>query len=313
MTLTQIAKTLGRSNSDVSWGNRLTTLDTDLIGITMTLMFRPVGAALFGIAGDRFGRKWPFVFNIILFSIVEMATGFVQTYSQFLAVRCLFGIFMGGIVGNASATAIEDAPIEARGVLSGLFLSGYGMGFLLATLFNLAFENTSHGWRALFWFSSGPAVLIAIFRAVLPETLAFKHAHHIRTRGHSESATRAFNRAMRSSIKEHWMILIYLIVFCSATNFLSHGSLDLYPTFLSSQLDFSNIRVTQTTVCIALGQILGCSTMGYLSSMLGRRMTIILCCIIGGGLIAPYILLTDNGIMAAAFWQQWYPNSFQNY
>lgn len=275
-------------------------------GLTLTLMFRPVGATLFGIAGDRFGRKWPFVINIILFSIVELATGFVQTYPQFLAVRSLFGIFMGGIIGNASATAIEDAPIEARGVLSGLFLSGYGTGFLLATIFNLAFEHTIHGWRALFWFSSGPAVLIAILRALLPETMAFKHAHLLRTKGHQDTATQAFLKAMGPSIKEHWMILIYLIIFCSATNFLSHGSLDLYPTFLSSQLEFSSTKVTQTTVCVALGQILGCISMGYFSNMLGRRLTIILCCIIGGSLVAPYILVTNNAIMAAAFWQQWY-------
>src|SRR5579871_4138114 len=185
-------------------------------------MFRPVGAALFGIAGDRFGRKWPFVLNILLFSAVELATGFVQTYTQFIAVRSLFGLFMGGIVGNAEATAIEDSPIEARGVLSGLFLSGYGSGFLLATLFNMAFQNTAHGWRALFWFSACPAVLIAIFRAVLPETLAFRHAHHLRTSGHKNvNATRAFLHTMGVSIREHWIILIYLIIFCSATNFLS--------------------------------------------------------------------------------------------
>jgi MFS transporter, SHS family, lactate transporter len=161
---------------------------------------------------------------------------------------------MGGIVGNASATAIEDSPIEARGVLSGLFLSGYGLGLLLATVFNFAFENTAHGWRALFWFSSGPALLIALFRSLLPETEAFAHAHKIRNRRpESESATRAFINQMMPSLKETWLLLIYLILFYSGTNFLSHGSIDLYPTFLSSQLQFSSLRVTQTMVCMAIG------------------------------------------------------------
>lgn len=268
-------------------------------------MFRPLGAIVFGIAGDRFGRKWPLVVNILLFSVVELATGFVQTYTQFIAVRCLFGIFMGGIVGNASATAIEDAPLEARGVLSGLFLCGYGTGFLLATIFNLAFEDTKHGWRTLFWFASGPAILIAAFRSVLPETEGFKHAHKIRSHGRA-SATQAFVSAIGPSLREYWLVLLYLIVFCSGTNFLSHGSLDLYPTFLSSQLEFSKLEVTQTQVCAAIGQIFGCITMGYFSNMLGRRLTIIVCCIIGGALIPPYVLVQNKGIMAAAFWEQWY-------
>ena len=270
-------------------------------------MFRPLGATFFGIAGDRFGRKWPLVINVILFSIVELATGFVQTYEQFIAVRCLFGVFMGGIVGNASATAIEDAPLEARGILSGLFLCGYGSGFLLATIFNLAFEGTPHGWRALFWFGSGPAILIALFRSILPETEGFKHSHKIRKRVVGvDSATHAFIKAMGPSIREYWLILIYLIVFCSGTNFISHGSLDLYPTFLSSQLEFSKLRVTQTQVCAALGQILGCIVMGYFSGMFGRRLTMIICCILGGALIPPYILVRNDGIKAAAFWEQWY-------
>ena len=216
---------------------------------------------------------------------------------------------MGGIVGNASATAIEDAPLEARGVLSGLFLCGYGTGFLLATLFNLAFENTAHGWRTLFWFAAGPAVLIALFRAVLPETEAFKHSHTIRNQHvtvHThKSATMSFINAMGPALRAYWLMLVYLIIFCSATNFLSHGSLDLYPTFLSSQVELSKLRVTQTQVCAALGQIFGCITMAYLSSMLGRRLTILVCCIFGGALVAPYILVRNNGIMAAAFWQQW--------
>jgi SHS family lactate transporter-like MFS transporter len=305
VTLTQIAMTLNKPISDVSWGKFSSDLFLILEGITTTLMFRPVGAIVFGIASDRYGRKWPLIINVILFSIVELATGFVQTYTQFISARCLFGVFMGGIVGNASATAIEDAPLEARGILSGLFLCGYGTGFLLATIFNLAFEGTKHGWRTLFWFGSGPAILIALFRAMLPETEGFKHSHKIRNREGDISATKAFIKAIGPSIKHYWLIFIYLVVFCSATNFLSHGSLDLYPTFLSTQLEFSKLRVTQTQVCAALGQIFGCIVMGYFSGMLGRRLTIITCGIFGGALVAPYVLLRNNGIMAAAFWEQW--------
>ena len=111
-------------------------------------MLRSVGAIIFGIASDRYGRKWPFVVNNVLFIILELATGFCTTYESFLGVRSLFGIAMGGLYGNAAATALEDCPPEARGIMSGLLQQGYAFGYLLATIFFRALVNTtSHGWR----------------------------------------------------------------------------------------------------------------------------------------------------------------------
>lgn len=108
LTVTDIAKTFNRSNSDITWG------------ITLVLMLRAVGAISFGIVSDRWGRKWPFVMNNLLFIALELGTGFCQTYEQFLAVRALFGIAMGGLYGNATATALEDCPDAARGIISGM-------------------------------------------------------------------------------------------------------------------------------------------------------------------------------------------------
>jgi len=162
LNIISIGKTYNRSTSDITWG------------ITITLMLRSVGAIVFGIAGDRFGRKWPFIINIILYSLVEIGTGFCATYAQFIGVRALFGITMGGIYGNCAATALEDSPIAARGLLSGLLQQGYACGYLLAAAFNLAItDNQPHGWRALFWFGGCPPLLIALWRAFLPETEAF--------------------------------------------------------------------------------------------------------------------------------------------
>src|ERR1700753_4133238 len=105
---------------------------TDMtLGVTLVLMLRPFGAMVFGLSADRIGRKWPFIINNVLLITLELATGFCNTYRQFLAVRALFGIAMGGIYGNAAATALEDCPKEARGFLSGVFQSGYSFGFLL--------------------------------------------------------------------------------------------------------------------------------------------------------------------------------------
>ncbi|KAK9320749.1 major facilitator superfamily domain-containing protein [Lipomyces orientalis] len=112
-------------------------------GITLVLMLRSVGAITFGLLVDKYGRKWPFIVN-----------WFVQTYAQFLGVRALFGIAMGGIYGNWAATALEDCPVKARGIISGLLQQGYAFAYLLAVVFNrfLTF-TTATGWRSLFCFS----------------------------------------------------------------------------------------------------------------------------------------------------------------
>jgi SHS family lactate transporter-like MFS transporter len=134
----QLAETFHRTTTDITWG------------ITLVLMFRSVGAVAFGIAADRYGRKWPYVVNLILFIILELGTGFCQTYKQFLAVRAIYGIAMGGLYGNAAATAIEDCPPEARGIISGMLQQGYAFGYLLATAFARGLvDTTPHGWRPL--------------------------------------------------------------------------------------------------------------------------------------------------------------------
>jgi SHS family lactate transporter-like MFS transporter len=162
LNIIEIGKTYNKSTTDITWG------------ITITLMLRSVGAVIFGIAGDRFGRKWPFIVNIVLYALVEIGTGFCATYEQFIAVRAIFGITMGGIYGNCAATALEDAPIAARGLLSGLLQQGYACGYLLAAAFNLAItDNQRYGWRALFWFGGCPPLVIALWRVFLPETEAF--------------------------------------------------------------------------------------------------------------------------------------------
>lgn len=155
LTVEELAETFDKSRTDITWG------------ITLVLMMRSVGSILFGLAADRYGRKWPFVVNNILFIVLELGTGFCSTYESFLGVRALFGIAMGGMYGNAAATgkmdlrkypsiypladfftALEDCPEEARGLISGMLQQGYAFGYLLATVFARAFVNTvGHGWR----------------------------------------------------------------------------------------------------------------------------------------------------------------------
>lgn len=142
--------------------------------ITVTLMTRCIGALLFGFAGDRFSRKWTFIANIVLYALLGVITGFCQTYTQFFVARAFYGIAMGGIYGNAAAIALEDAPIPARGLLSGLLQQGYMLGCLLASILSpLIANNQSYGWRAAFWFIGILPLVVAICHAFLPETEAY--------------------------------------------------------------------------------------------------------------------------------------------
>lgn len=220
LTVSDLATAFGKSKTDITWG------------ITLVLMLRSVGAITFGLAADRFGRKWPFVANNVLFIVLELSTGFCNTYNQFLGVRALFGIAMGGLYGNAAATALEDCPERARGIISGMLQQGYAFGYLLATVFARALVNTTpHEWRPLFWFGAGPPVLIILFRLCLPETDAYIARQQVRAS--QPNIGKTFLTEGKVAIKRHWLLLIYLVLLMAGFNFMSHGSQDLYPVSVS--------------------------------------------------------------------------------
>lgn len=291
LTVADLSKAFDKTTAEITWG------------ITLVLMFRSVGAITFGIAADRYGRKWPFVVNNILFIVLELGTGFCQTYQQFLAVRALFGIAMGGLYGNAAATALEDCPERARGLISGMLQQGYAFGYLLATVFFRGLVNTTpHGWRPLFWFGACPPVLIIIFRLCLPETDSNIERQRVRASGQNVGST--FINEGKVALKRHWLTLLYLVLLMAGFNFMSHGSQDLYPTMLSNQYNFSANAVTITQVVANLGAMTGGTVVGYLSQTFGRRFSIIVSCVVGGALLYPYSFVGNERVIAAAFFEQ---------
>lgn len=292
-----MAETFDKPVSDITWG------------ITLVLMLRSVGAVIFGLWGDRQGRKWPYIFNLLLLVVLQIGTGFVQTYKQFLGVRALFGIAMGGVYGFSLATSLDDAPKECRGVLSGFFQEGYAFGYLLVVVFTRAIvDNSPHGWRAIFWFAAGPPVLFCIWRALLPETDAFlRQKEQLRLEEENKLTPKkilTMSDASKAAVRRYWLIMVYSIFIMAGFNFMSHGSQDLYPTLLKVQLQFGPDRLTVTNCVANLGAIFGGFVCGHLLTFFGRRLVIICAVILGGAMIYPWAYVKTAAINAGAFFLQ---------
>ncbi|UZJ55052.1 hypothetical protein CBS101457_004372 [Exobasidium rhododendri] len=280
--------------------------------ITLTLLFRPLGAIIFGLLGDRFGRKWPLVINLLIISVLSLGTGFVQTFSAFLGVRCLFGIGMGGIWGLATATALENMPPAPRGLFSGILQQGYAIGYLFAASTNLTWIERTNNWRYLFYLGAGLSLFAALVRASLPESPLFVKIRAERAAsGIHTNKAKTFARETLLMIKTNWIRVIYGILLMTGFNFLSHSSQDLYPTMIEkTSLAYlpdahAKALASKATIIGNCGAIAGGTLAGYLSQYLGRRLTIMVFVVFTGAMIAPWILPTTfSGLAAGAFFVQ---------
>lgn len=218
---------------------------------------------------------------------------------------------MQGLLAPAAATALEDLPYDARGILSGLFQQGYAVGYLLAAVFYRALvPTTSHGWRSLFWFGAGPPVLIIAWRLYLPETNHFqvmKASREAKHESHDHTEVRplvSFLKEANQAFRDNWVLFVYMVILMAGFNSVSHGSQDLYPTFLKDQVGMSPTQVTVVTVIGQLGAILGSTLSGWLSSFTGRRLTMMVACVFGGAIVPAYIIPRDDSLIASTFFQQ---------
>ncbi|KAG5640422.1 hypothetical protein DXG03_008735 [Asterophora parasitica] len=260
---------------------------------------------LFGVLSDRFGRKWPLVANLVLVSLLQLGAGFVQTFRQFLALRSLFGIGMGGIWGLATSTALENLPVEARGLASGILQEGYAMGYLLAACINLTLvPDTKTTWRSLFWAASGISMFAAVVRALLPESEVFLRAKALeKSLGTDQSKkTKIFIQETKTMLRRHWLLCIYAVLLMAGFNFLSHGSQDLYPTFLQTSKNFTPHDATVATIIGNCGAIASGAFGGFISQYIGRRLTMIIFVVLIGAFIPLWVLPSSfSAIAAGAF------------
>jgi SHS family lactate transporter-like MFS transporter len=229
--------------------------------LTATLLFRPVGAIIFGMLADRYGRRIPLMANVIYFSIIELLSGFSQTYTQFLILRALFGIGMGGEWGVGASLAMEQAPRKWRGVLSGILQSGYSIGYLLAAIASRV-VLPGLGWRWMFWLGALPALLALYIRTKVPESEAWKE-HRV-----------ADLKAMWAATRGHVKGFLYLVVLMTFMMFLSHGTQDLYPDFLKERHVAAN-TIPLIAILYNIGAVIGAVIFGQLSQHIGRRYSMI--------------------------------------
>ncbi|MGE5412760.1 MAG: MFS transporter [Syntrophomonadaceae bacterium] len=226
--------------------------------ITATLAMRPLGALLFGLLADRFGRRVPLMANVLFFSTIEILCGFAPNYGTFLVLRALFGIGMGGEWGVGASLAMESAPPRWRGILSGILQSGYSIGYLLAAV-AARFVLPAWGWRAMFWVGGLPALLALYIRWHVPESEAWKQ-HRAPTLS-----------AILGTVRRFAPRLVYLVALMTMMMFLSHGTQDLYPDFLKLAHGIPAPTVAEVAMLYNVGAVLGAIVFGHSSERLGRR------------------------------------------
>jgi MFS transporter, SHS family, lactate transporter len=226
--------------------------------VTATLAMRPVGALIFGLLSDRFGRRIPLMCNVLYFSLIEVLCGFSPNYTFFLIMRALFGIGMGGEWGVGASLVMEVAPVRWRGILSGILQSGYTCGYLLAAV-AARFLLPAFGWRAMFWAGAAPALLALYIRTKVPESEAWKQ--------HRAAST---GEVLRVAARQ-WRRFLYLVLLMTFMMFLSHGTQDLYPDFLQEVHKVSMASRASIAMIYNVGAVVGAILFGFLSQTAGRR------------------------------------------
>jgi SHS family lactate transporter-like MFS transporter len=233
--------------------------------IFLTLAMRPVGAFLFGLMADRFGRRPTLMVDIIAYSVFELASAFAPSLKFFLIMRALFGIAMGGEWGVGAALAFETLPAEGRGFFSGLLQEGYVVGYLLAALvYGTLFPIV--GWRGMFVIGALPAFLVIYIRTKVEESPAWLQGR----------VTRKAERHLGKDILTHIGSFLFLVVLMFAFNSFSHGTQDLYPTFLQKNHHFSPQTVGFIAIIYNIGALLGGILFGTWSERIGRRKAIVI-------------------------------------
>jgi SHS family lactate transporter-like MFS transporter len=301
-----------------------------VVASSLTLAARPFGALVFGMMADRYGRRPVLMTNVVLYSMLELGSAFAPSLAVLLILRALFGFAMGGVWGVGASLALESIPLKARGIISGLLQEGYAAGYLLASaVFFFLFDRI--GWRGMFIVGAVPALLAVFIQFAVRESPAFEAERgQAKTRGPvfmlvlgAVALTVAVGPAVvgafvRISIlnwiyfvdaplalaglwffRKHWKMALYVVALMTAFNFFSHGSQDLYPTFLQKGRGFDTQMTGLLTALGNVGAICGGLFFGAWSQRLGRRRGIVLAALLSL-LVLPLWAFSHAAVLLAA-------------
>ncbi|HEY1971362.1 MAG TPA: MFS transporter [Pseudonocardia sp.] len=278
-----IAKDFGISNEKVA------------LLTTATLLMRPVGAVIFGLWADRKGRRIPLLVDVVFYSIIGFLCAFAPNFTVLLVLRMLYGIGMGGEWGLGAALAMEKIPAKRRGFFSGLLQQGYSLGYLLAALANLLVVNLGGlSWRWLFALSILPAGISLLIRTRVRESEIWEETQQKMQMTHASFRDVFLNMAVLRRFG-------YLILLMTAFNWMSHGTQDIYPTFLKATAHggagVSGTTASLIAVVYTIGATIGGITFGPLSSKFGRRYTIVLCSVLGLPIVPLFAFSQTAGLL----------------
>ncbi|KAE8446019.1 hypothetical protein EG329_012658 [Mollisiaceae sp. DMI_Dod_QoI] len=258
-TLANLAKYLDVEQSKISEAN------------TTAMLSRAIGAVIFGIASDQYGRKIPLLIDLVLLCAFTISSGFVNTYGQLVGVRFLFGIAYGGTYGLIMAACLEATPRRARGIVAGLTQQGFAAGYMLASGFHLAMAN--YVWQDLYWLGAALTVPVFLLRLFLPTFSVTASAISDDGVAAGDIDARAvvggnlsFWKKLKYVVRYHFPALVYMVLLSACFNTMGHGSFDLYPTFLTTQRKLSVREETWVTILLQSGGISGAMVGGYLGN-----------------------------------------------
>jgi SHS family lactate transporter-like MFS transporter len=275
-----VARAFGRTRPDIA------------LTITLALATRPIGAFIFGMIADRFGRRLPLMVNVIFYAVISVLSGLAPSYRVFLVMRMLFGIGMGGEWGVGASLALESVSSKWRGLFSGLLQEGYATGYLLAALaFRFAYVplhavHPATAWRYMFFLGGLPALLSLFIRARVKEPDAWREQ-------------RTDWMTYRRSILQHWPRFLYIVLLMTMMNFMSHGTQDMYPTFLLRQRMMTPAQTADITMLSMVGAILGGLAFGYYSDRTSRRRAMITSALCALVMVPLWIAAPDTALIVA--------------
>ena len=264
------------------------------VAIFLTLAMRAVGALVFGYAADKYGRRATLMADVLLYSVFEFLTGFSTGLTMFLVLRALFGIAMGGEWGVGASLTMETVPKESRGIVSGILQAGYPSGYLLASIV-FFFLFPVIGWRGMFMVGALPALLVLYIRRNVEESPAFVERQ------------KKPQRPFLTVLRENLPLFLWAVLLMTAFNFFSHGTQDLYPTFLETQRQYDSHTVGAIAIVYNIGAMVGGLTFGAFSQRIGRRRAIVIAALLAIP-IAPLWVYAQGPVLLAigAFLMQFF-------